>query len=264
MKCKNYNESTIYEILNRTREISKDPYKLYVATVLFGLMDLAEDEDIKTPIGLNLPTKEVNDLIYECLEDFLSAIDTGAKVDVNGASYTIRNAKNVDKEKITDIFRFPDTNGVSTVSISGIFDVTSCEEGYDERMAESKDNISYIQKVIWLADKMVGGYDELTDIEVAIYCWELYFRKHCRSNEIKYYMFEEFYDKYKKYFYISSGEILKCVKDSIKNNYPQGYFDFSAKKIRDWNEKNHQKSIVDNVKNDVAEDYWYDQFTKKH
>lgn len=99
MKYKNYEECDIYTMINRTREISKDPYKLYVSSVLYGLMDMIDDENIKSPIGIELDSREVKDLISECKEDFLSAIETGAKIDINGTSYTIRNASNVSVEK---------------------------------------------------------------------------------------------------------------------------------------------------------------------
>ena len=43
MKYKNYEECDIYTMINRTREISKDPYKLYVSSVLYGLIDMIDD-----------------------------------------------------------------------------------------------------------------------------------------------------------------------------------------------------------------------------
>ena len=167
MKYKNYEECDIYTMINRTREISKDPYKLYVSSVLYGLMDMIDDENIKSPIGIELDSREVKDLISECKEDFLSAIETGAKIDINGTSYTIRNASNVSVEKIDCIFDLKEVNGITTINLSGIFDVSKEKQEYDDVKKEANDSIIYFQKIIYLTETTEEGYDKLTDMEAA-------------------------------------------------------------------------------------------------
>lgn len=255
MKYQNYNESDIYTMLNRTREVSKDPYKLYAATVLFGLMDMSEDENIKSPIGLTFNTKEVQDLIGECKEDFLSAVETGAKIDINGTSYTIRNAKNISAENIGKVFAFKDNNGTTNINIQGIFNVTEEELEFDERKKETYDNRTFFQKIIYLTETTEDGYDKLTDMEVAAYCWALFHRKNL-NHPTGCYMFSEYYDKYNKCFCQPMIEIENCMVDGVR--FPQRYFDFSARKVREWNKKNNQKSIIDSVDEEKAADYWYD------
>ena len=46
---------------------------LYVSSVLYGLMDMIDDENIKSPIGIELDSREVKELISECKGAFLSA-----------------------------------------------------------------------------------------------------------------------------------------------------------------------------------------------
>lgn len=260
MKYKNYEECDIYTMINRTREISKDPYKLYVSSVLYGLMDMIDDENIKSPIGIELDSREVKDLISECKEDFLSAIDTGAKIDINGTSYTIRNASNVSVEKIDCIFDLKEVNGITTINLSGIFDVSKEKQEYDDVKKEANDSIVYFQKIIYLTETTEEGYDKLTDMEAAAYCWALFHRKNL-NYPTGCFMYDKFYNQYKDCICQSMYEVIDCLKDGIK--FPQRYFDFSASKIRAWNKNNNQESVVDSVNKEKAADYWYNEASIK-
>lgn len=260
MSYKNYDECDIYTMLNRTREISKDPYKLYVASVLFGLMDMSEDENVKSPLGLELNTKVVQDLISECKDDFLAAVSSGSKLDINGTAYSVRNAKNVSESKVNDIFNFKDENGKTTIGLQGIFDVTEEEQDFEERKKETYDNRSFFQKIVFLADNTDDGYDKLTDMEVAAYCWALFHRKNL-NYPTGCYMFSEYFKKYEKYFGLTMIEVEECMVDGFR--FPQRYFDFAADKVRAWNKKHNQESIVDSVDDEEAADYWYNTASVK-
>lgn len=254
MTYKNYEECDIYAMLHRTREISKDPYKLFTATVLYGLLEMCEDENTESPIGLVFDTKEVSDLISECKEDFLSAISNGAKIDINGSSYTIRNSKNVSEEKIDKVFNLEDENGSTQICLSGMFNVTEEEQDFEERKKESYDDRTFFQKIIYLVETTEDGYDKLTDIEVADYCWALFHRKNL-NYPTGCYMFGEYFDKYEKCFCQPMREIESCMRDNVR--FPQRYFDFSARKMREWNKAHNQESVVDSVDEEKAADYWY-------
>lgn len=102
-------------------------------------------------------------------------------------------------------------------------------------------------------DDTHNGWDKLTDIEVTLYLWTIFYRKHEDENELR------FRETFKKDLYTTPNDDKLCWNDLAQlRQKPCGLYTFSASKIREWNKQHQQQSIIDNVDEEKANDYWYD------
>lgn len=256
---KNYSKEEIWEIENRTRIISSDPYKLYIAFALSSILDSVNDEDEpkESAIGITIPRKTAELIVSDCIMDFTSAIDNGCMIDIGNKRFSIRNRKRCKKDLLPGIFKFEDSDEV-TITNKCIFIPDWPEVCFKKE--EPADSMKYFQKIVYLSDSTDDGYDKLTDIEAAVYCWGLFHSKHSNSPTGAY-LYSAFYDKYKNNFDVDFYELMECVRDGQK--FPFEYWSFPVDKIKDWNKKHNQESVIDSVNENAAADYWYDVALKK-
>lgn len=256
MKNDHYSDEELYDIIYNTRMISSNPYKLFVAFVLSSLTDLL-DEEQKSVFDLLEDRLVIFHVIQDCLDDFKAAMENGCMIDIFGELYSIRNKSRVKTELLAGSFSLPITPLVK-FSPKYIIKREPYSVGLDTE--KPSDNMLYFQKIVMLADYVEDGYDKLTDIEAAVYCWGLFHSKH--SNELTGpYMYDQFYNKYKNNFDVDYYELAKCVKDGLR--FPFDYWSFSVAKIREWNKKHSQMSVVDEIDDKNAVDYWYDVAIRK-
>lgn len=248
-----YSNEELWEIQNRTRQVSSDPYKLFVAFTLSSLRDCCDDEEVTSDvIGTTIPSDIAKTIVDGCVEDFIDCMDNRNMIDIGENSYSIRNKRFIKKELLRTIFNF-DFSGKETVIDSNCISNVSEDKSISK---ESNDkNMVYFQKIVMLADSTDDGYDKLTDMEAAVYCWGLFHSKNIIS-ETGPCMYDKFMKKYKDYFGLGMFEVLGCVVDGQR--FPYQYWSFSVDKIKAWNARNKQKSVVDEVNADEAADYWYD------
>ena len=261
-----YEPAEVDEMLNDTRGISKDPYKLFAAFFLTSIYDeyFYEDEDdvgmdLEVIWGNKIPQRQYEATLNECVIDFICAIKDGLMVYVLGSEYHIRNTKIVTEENLRSMFNFRKAGESVILDKKLIVDFSSIPKTtLKEKLEYGKDNKSYFKKIVWLACH--DRYDDLTDIEAAAYCFALHFAKNPENNIGKSY-FLQWYHKWEDYFLLSKDIVLACLEDDVR--YPQYYFSFAARKIREENKASGQKSVVDSVNEKEADDYWYDVATKK-
>lgn len=125
---------------------------------------------------------------------------------------------------------------------------------YEISREHAQANRTYLRQIIMLAeDDANNGWDKLTDIEVAIYCWALFYNKYQVDNWIL------FKQKYKEHLYVEEVDIFSCFNDKATlRQGPIGMYTFSKNKVQEWNKANKQKSIAVEIPIQKAEDYWYD------
>lgn len=264
-----YTESELYQIIHNTRDVSSNPYSLFVAYVLYALFEHLdeefefenEDDHYEEYWKTDISHKEFWDILGNAAEDFVSAVENHLQVDINGKAYTIRHTDQFDKSKLKYVFLFNQhaVNGMCPVRKEYIFNVSGEErKTFKEIQSDAKLNKAYFWKIVYAVDKL-GKYDDLTDIEAATYCFGLYYSKHVSLETDRKYMLK-FMDEYEEYFGLTLDEVISCVIDNLK--FPQYYYNFSADKIRKFNESKKQASFIDTIIEKEAEDYWYDVASK--
>lgn len=237
----------------------------FLLNCLFEAYTPDEDEENEQPKledtwNWKIPKTVLGSIIKNANEQFLYASDHGTQIDVWGKSFSIRKVNAYDKTRLDKIFSFPTEGDDYIVTKSGIMNLAGNfkTEAHAEFRNEYQENKSYLRKVIMTAeDDKHDGWDKLTDMEVTMYLWALYYRKYERDNDI------EFRKLFKKDLYTSAMDDKQCWNAvAVLSSKPHGLYTFSACKVRDWNKQHNQTSIIDNVDDKEAEDYWYDVATK--
>lgn len=267
-KYEPYSDYDVHLFFSEPREVSDRPYMLHAAFLLNCLFEAYtpdEDEEDEQPNlentwGWKIPKSVLCSIIQNANEQFIYASDHGTQIDVWGKNFSIRKVNAYDKKRLGDIFDFPIEGDDYIVTKSGVMNLAGNfkSEAHMEFKDEFQDNKSYLRKVIMVAeDDEHDGWDKLTDMEVTMYLWALYYRKHENDNDI------EFRELFKNDLYTSSVDDKQCWNAvAILNSKPHGLYTFSACKVRNWNKQHNQKSVIDSVDNKKAEDYWYDVATK--
>ena len=260
-----FGRSALQILIKEPGEISDKPYMLYAAYALSNLYDMVapdEDEDcLFTPDnmwGCKIDKKTLDRWIIYVAEDFNDAASNRNPIRIWGKNYTIRKVCAYDRSRLPFIFNFPLENGEYTIAPDGVMNLT--EEAnesvkcYEVSKEHAKENRIYLRKIITLAeDDAHDGWDKLTDMEIVVYCWALFYNKYQNDN------FLQFEKEYKDYIYVSERDILDCLNEkSTLRQSPVGMYAFSYKKIQDWNKSHNQDSIADKINEEEAENYWYD------
>lgn len=246
---KAYSKEELYDIEHNTRQISSDPYKLFVAFVLSSFSDVIEDGE--NLFDKYVPERIAKEIIDDCISDYTNAIETGLMIEIWNKPYSIRNKRIINTELLGKIFKLTIENETAKLEIGNIFDVSP--SGHSAKEANDE-NMRYFQKIVMVADSTENGYDNLTDIEAAVYCWGLFHSKNI-GLETGPYQYHRFYEKYNDCFGLDMLEVIDCLCDGLR--FPYHYWSFSAEKIRRWNTKNKQKSVVDYISTEDANDFWY-------
>lgn len=267
---KPYTEREIYELFNNVRGISKDPYMLHAAFMLSCLFDVApqndDEEEYGTLIkpednwGWIIPKDVLKSIVKNGNEQFIYASEHDMRIDVWGYSYSIRKSKLLDKSRFVNIFDFPTTGDDYIVTKSGVMKLNaySDKQANNNIKEEYEDNKMYLRKVIMVAeDDNADGWDNLTDIETTMYMWAIYYRKYGNCTA------QSFHNHFKKNLYTSIEDERECWNAvALLNNNPHGLYTFSAEKVREWNKKHGQESVIDSVDDEMAKDYWYNVAVK--
>lgn len=256
-----YIESDLYEIINEPREVSDRPYMLHAAFLIscvFESLTFEEDDEHcgkQDMWGMKIPKSVLESIVKNANEQFVYASDNGTQIDVWNKPFSIRKRNAYDKGRLGEIFKFPSEDNSYVITKEGVMNLSGISKS-KARAAdrdEYQDNKEYLRKVVMIAeDDENDGWDKLTDMEVSIYCWVLYYRKHESDNE------KDFRKKFGKDLYTEACDDRQCWNEvALLRGTPHGLYTYSAHKVRDWNISHGQVSIIDSVDSNKAEDYWY-------
>lgn len=268
----NYNESDLHLMMYEPWEISDRPYMLHAAYAISCLheavapVDDDNDEDEKFERsdvwGCTIPQNILKRLVDDITESFNDAASEGRRIDIWGKSYTIRRRNAYDPKRLHLIFDFPLKDGEYVITKEGIRnlagEVPEVLQKYEATLDEAKANKLYLRQVVMLAeDDKNNGWDKLTDMEIVMYCWALYYNKY-QSDNLK-----EFKRIYKDYLYVKEDELKSCLTDkALFRERPQGMYTFSEAKVKEWNKDSKQKSYAESISKEEADDYWYNKALK--
>ncbi len=265
-KYQPYSASDLDILMHEPWEISDQPYRLHAAYALSCLFetfqtDAEECGDEFSPNdmwGFKITKKILDRLVVDIESDFNDAASNYKQVRIWGKSYSVRKVNAYDHNRLHLIFKFPETDGDYTITKEGVMNlcgiVPDILQKYEISREKAQANRTYLRQIIMLAeDDVNNGWDKLTDMEVAIYCWALFYNKYQVDNWIL------FKQKYKEHLYVEEADIFGCFNEkAILRQCPIGMYTFSQNKVQEWNEANKQKSIAAEIPIQKAEDYWYD------
>lgn len=266
-KYQPYNISDLDILIKEPWEISDNPFMLHAAYALSCLFDVCtpEDDDDFSPEkmwGCTVPQRILDRLVQEIASDFNDAASNHKPVLIWDKSYSIRKVNAYDRKRLHLIFNFPLKDGEYTITKDGVMDLTGIVpdmlKQYEVSCEQAKANRTYLRQIIKLAEDDVNdGWERLTDMEIVIYCWALFYNKHQCDNLI------QFQKEYKDYIYVSEQDIKSCfnAKASLRQT-PVGMYTFSYEKVQAWNEAHKTHSIAIEIPPQEAEDYWYDTALK--
>lgn len=258
-----YDVSTIDTLMKEPWEVSDRPFMLHAAYALNCLCDLFDSDEEEDIIpddiwGRKVSKKILDRLVNDIEADFNDAASNHKPVRIWGKGYSIRKVNAYDHTRLHLIFNFPLSDGEYTITKEGIINLSgaSCDilKPYEVTKEQAQMNRTYLRQIIMLAeDDVNNGWDQLTDMEIILYCWGLFYNKYQYDN------FIQFKREYKDYIYVTEKDILDCLNErSSLRQTPIGMYAFSHDKVQEWNQANHQESVADKIPASKAEDYWYD------
>lgn len=267
MKYEPYSDYDIHLLFSEVREVSDRPYMLHAAFLLSCLFeaytpdeDDEENQDMEHTWNWKIPKNILDSIVKNANEQFIYASDHGTQVDIWDKGYTIRKVNAYDKTRLNDIFHFDSIDNNYIVNKNGIMNLEgrSTLDAQLEAKAEMAENRTYLRKVVMVAeDDANNGWDKLTDIEVTLYLWTLFYCKYEEANDVR------FRELFKKDLYTTSKDDKQCWNALAQlRNKPTGRYTFSANKIREWNKQHRQHSIIDSIDAEKADNYWYDVASK--
>lgn len=267
-----YDKRELYSLLNEPWEVSDQPYKLHAAYALSSLYDLvvpeSEDGDEPKPLpediwGMTVPKKMLDRLAVDIENDFNDAARNYKRIKVWGRTYAIRKLNAFDPTRLHLIFNFPLEGEEYKIVPEGVMYLVAPTpeilDPYKVSSDEAKENRTFVRKVIMLAeDDEHNGWDKLTDMELIVYLWAQFYNKHQCNNLL------QFKKAYKDYIYVTDEDLKFCYNAKSKlSERPEGMYAFSARSALEWNKQQGQKSYVNDISAQDAEDYWYDVALKK-
>lgn len=264
-KYQPYSASDLDILMHEPWEISDQPYMLHAAYALSCLFEIFQTDTEECYDGLvpnniwgcKIPKKILDRLVIDIESDFNDAASNYKQVRIWGKSYSIRKVNAYDHKRLRFIFKFPETDDDYTITKEGVMNlcgiVPDILQKYEVSCEQAQANRTYLRQIIMLAEDDNNGWDKLTDMEVVMYCWALFYNKYQVDNWIL------FKQKYKEYLYVDESDMLTCFNEkAILRQRPIGMYTFSRNKVQEWNEANKQKSIAAGIPAQKAEDYWYD------
>lgn len=263
-----YDKSEIDILINEPWEISDRPFMLHAAYALNCLYDLftPEEEEEFAPEkiwGCKIGKRMLDRLVMDVKTDFNDAAVNYKPIRIWGKSYSIRKVNSYDHDRLHLIFDFPLNDGEYTITKEGVLNLAGCASevlrSYEVTKEQAQINRTYLRQVIMLAeDDDNDGWEQLTDMEVVLYCWALFYSKHQVNN------FIQFKNEYRDYIEVEEKDILTCLNEkSTLRQSPVGMYAFSYDKVQNWNKAHRQESVAIKIPMSEAEDYWYDVALKK-
>lgn len=263
MEYKAYTESELFMITDKTREISSDPYKLFVALVLSALKDfitpddIDEDETIPELWGAKIAEHDFNGILNDCTDDFMEAVNGGFRIDIGANSYTIRNSRSITRGNLLHVFCFPrSSEGNLIVSKHGVLNINETQQtsSFAEQKSQTRENRDMAKRIYFLG-KTDEGWDKLTDMERAVYTWILFCIKNKKA--IMEDDLQTWFNKYKEYFCLPLTDIRTCVNLSCS----VAPLSFMASKVKEYNLQQGATSYLEEVDPDAATELWYSKFS---
>lgn len=268
---RNYSHFELNNMIAHPETVSRDVYKLFTVYVWEALTNYfqsvsednadEEDDDFEaiTPNGKCLEISVWNSILNNCINDLNGAASTKSTLQIKGQSFRIPNG-DYPMRKLRAIFHFYKTtsqpNGEEIVVIYkyDLKEIVENGSGKSE-LDECREDRLYFKKIVYLAESSDDNWDKLTDMEAAIYYWGFILAKY-EGNPVNTVDIHEALTPILKETGIDRAMLESCMRKPLKRSEITIKTQFSATKVREWNKKFKQSSIVDKISKDEAEKHW--------
>lgn len=263
------------EILRDPNSAKKDPYLLYISYTWNKLKEFKYDEFLDVDdlddyimyeeldismMGINAET--LYEIMRSCAEDIVAAQDNGLVIKIEGKPYRLSRTVKADPDVMMRLFQFKPAPYDSSILIMNpglVMTPYDPNAKIKDEASELKESRTYFHKIVWLVENDEDGWDKLTDIEAAAYIWGMKMARY-EGRMTKGLMKETI-----KVINRIKRDIGRFTLDDIFDYWNADFTDsevavesqFSVSKMREWNNENNQKSVVDKVDKDLADDFWY-------
>ncbi len=271
------------ELMNNPSVARKQPYQLFVAWVLYkirveiyqirysdeepGVAPCFEDFSVFDKL---IDETTFNCILESCAEDIISFQQNSLVVKINDKPYRVPKSPVLDYNILTnEIFKFKhvDVPGdLPSVHITRdcIYTVPSEDEEQDTSKDELKNSRKFFKKIVFTANHTDDGWELLTDMEAVVYMWAVKMAKHdgklvrdVAGDVMK--LVDKISEDIADF---TLTDIVECWNKDFKSSEVSVDSQFSVTKVMEWNDANMQKSIVQSVDDECAENFWYDKGRK--
>ena len=278
LEFKPYDKSLLKEMLSDPRCIRNNPYLIFIAYFWDKLKDylyqyeFAEEEPEDTPeyddytidgksIGINI----FETILGACMEDIVSAQKNRLTVRINDKPFRVNKFPEIDTAALPKFFNFEEHDDMVTISLDKVNTYIPTGDDYEMTVGQqTKNSRSYFHKIVYLVENDDEGWDKLTDIEAVAYTWAVKMAKYeskdavaCMPEILKFvkYVDREICDMDIESLpdcWIHDFNLAKVIIDA----------QFSATLMEKWNKKHKQKSYIDEIDDEKAKEFWYDNCTR--
>lgn len=226
--------------------------------------DLVPDYSEFSIDGMKIDRSTFMIMLKSSAEDYLEAMHGRMTVRIDDRPFRVPSDDSVTYELlVTQVFMFKgmtdDDLETVTISKDRVYTFEKCELA--DPNASKRENRKFFHKLTWLIECTDDGWDTVTDMEAAAYMWGYNMYRH-EGMPVKNLPVEvnNALAKIEKVVGMdNSFAITDCWETEFRSAVVSVDTQFSAEKVRDWNARNRQKSIVDGTDEDKAEDYWYNK-----
>lgn len=275
MEYRLYDKGVLDMILRHPETARKDAYRLFTAFFwhrMKGEMYMSEyeeadpeEEDVPKydeydMNGSAIPERLFRSMLEESADDFIAAAENGFTVRVADKPYRIPKCSKLSRDVLTGgIFRFSTgSDGMAEIDESRIYEpVADIGSAPDEMRAGRR----MFRNIVWLVDNVDDGWERLTDIEAAAYTWGLRMARYegQRVKSVIIHALQTVTEICNTVAPFSIEELSDCWNGEYDSATVSVETQFSAEKVRRWNEMNGQKSEVQSVDAALADDWWFER-----
>ena len=263
MKYPTFTKEILEDLLNNPRTYANDPYMLLIAYVLSSICELLDEEEDLW--GGKVPIEILDRYIDSCYKDFVNAAYEGDTIRISNMGFRIKKIKNLDINKARKMFNFEIDGDYYIINPNGILDVRKkVAQTHQEQSDSYKINRFYFWKVMMYAKGTDEQWDQLTDMEIAMFCWAMWIRDLSYSTIVNDDMIHEWWEREYEYFELPLDDIKSCmVTELVDTNKLNTYFAFDYYKVKSWNDKHNQKSTAERLSDMEAYSNWYNNLSKQ-
>lgn len=226
--------------------------------------ELVPDYKEFTIEGVTIEKDILDTMLESSAEDFMEAMKGRMTISIEDRPYRVPSNDDVTLKRLTkDMFMFPYVEAQGDPDAVKILkECVYVFEHKEERSTQEdkQEARKMFHRIVWLVE-VDDGWDRLTDMEAAAFEWSYRMYKYEGRfvKDIPIEVNKAFVKIEKSVGFDNAYCITDCWISDFRSAQVQIDTQFSARKIRDWNERNRQKSIVDTVDQDTADAYWYEE-----
>lgn len=278
LEFKPFDKPILMGMLRDPRGVRNNPYLIFIAYFWDQLKDdlyqfLYDDEDpemVTEYDEFTIDGKKIEKSIFEtilgaCMEDIVSAQQNRLTVRINDKPYRVNKFPEIDPAALPKFFNFEVHDDLVTISLDKVNTYIPTGDDYEMGIdQQTKNSRSYLHKIVYLVENDDDGWDKLTDIEAVAYTWAVKMAK-CEGKEAVACMPEIL--KFVKYV---DKELCDMDIENLQDCWIHDFnlakvtidAQFSSTLMEKWNKKHKQKSYIDEIDDEKAKEFWYDNCTR--